>query len=181
MLKNFLQKLQNKSQKLLRFKATICYLVFIILINTTYQYFPFMTIWHAPFSTGDMMVGMVYIFRDFAQREIKHYVIFAMLIGVFISYIFADKTMAIASVCAFSVAETIDWLIFTFTGKPLSQRLILSSTLSAPADSFVFLAIYGPLNLAGMVVLTASKALGVLLVWLVWRKRYATTSSLCTA
>ena len=161
--------------KILSIKATLCYLVFIILVNTTYQYFPFMTIAHAPFSTGDVMVGAIYILRDFAQREIKHYVIFAMLIGVTISYCFADKTMAIASVCAFTVAETIDWLIFTFTGKPLSQRLILSSTISAPADTLVFLAIYGPLNLAGFFVLTSSKALGVLLVWWVWRKRQDNT------
>lgn len=157
--------------RILSIKATLCYIVFIIAVNSTYIYFPFITIAHAPFSTGDMMVGAIYIFRDFAQREIKHYVILAMILGVIISYCFADKTMAVASVCAFTVAETIDWLIFTFTGKPLSQRLVLSSTLSAPADSFVFLAIYGPLNIAGMLVLTSSKALGVLLVWYVWKKR----------
>ncbi|HEV2614083.1 MAG TPA: VUT family protein [Gammaproteobacteria bacterium] len=159
--------------KICSIKATLCYLAFIVLVNSMYPYFPFMTIAHAPFSTGDVMVGAIYIFRDFAQREIKHYVIIAMLIGVTISYCFADKTMAIASVCAFTVAETIDWLIFTYTGKPLSQRLILSSTLSAPADTLVFLAIYGPLNFAGFLVMTSSKALGVLLVWWVWRKRQA--------
>jgi len=157
--------------KILSIKATISYLVFIIVVNTTYIYFPYMTIAHAPFSTGDLLVGAIYIFRDFAQREIKHYVILAMILGVVISYCFADKSMAIASVCAFAVAETIDWVIFTFTGKPLSQRLLLSSAISAPADSFVFLAIYGPLNIAGILVLTSSKVLGVLLVWYVWRKR----------
>jgi uncharacterized PurR-regulated membrane protein YhhQ (DUF165 family) len=124
--------------KVLSIKATLCYIAFIIIVNSTYIYFPFVTIAHAPFSTGDMLVGAIYIFRDFAQREIRHYVILAMILGVVISYCFADKSMAVASVCAFTVAETIDWLIFTFTGKPLSQRLILSSTLSAPADSFVF-------------------------------------------
>jgi uncharacterized PurR-regulated membrane protein YhhQ (DUF165 family) len=164
--------------KVLSIKATLCYIAFIIIVNSTYIYFPFVTIAHAPFSTGDMLVGAIYIFRDFAQREIRHYVILAMVLGVVISYCFADKSMAVASVCAFTVAETIDWLIFTFTGKPLSQRLILSSTLSAPADSFVFLAIYGPLNVAGILVLTSSKALGVLLVWLVWRRQSAINNRL---
>jgi uncharacterized PurR-regulated membrane protein YhhQ (DUF165 family) len=164
--------------KVLSIKATLCYIAFIIIVNSTYIYFPFVTIAHAPFSTGDMLVGAIYIFRDFAQREIRHYVILAMILGVVISYCFADKSMAVASVCAFTVAETIDWLIFTFTGKPLSQRLILSSTLSAPADSFVFLAIYGPLNVAGILVLTSSKALGVLLVWLVWRRQSAINNRL---
>jgi hypothetical protein len=158
-------------KSLLKLKATITYIVFIIIINTAYAYFPFMTIAGAPFSSGDMVVGAVYIFRDFAQREIKHYVIFAMLFGVIVSYLFADKAMAVASVCAFTVAETIDWAIFTFTGKPLSQRLIWSSIISAPMDSIVFLSIYGPLNLAGILVLTASKSLGVLFVWYVWRRR----------
>jgi hypothetical protein len=157
--------------KILSIRATLCYIAFIIAVNSTYIYFPFITVFHTPFSSGDMLVGAIYIFRDFAQREIKHYVIFAMMVGVVISYCFADKTMAVASVCAFTVAETIDWAIFTFTGKPLSQRLVLSSAISAPADSFVFLAIYGPLNLAGMTVLTLSKVSGVMLVWFVWKKR----------
>ncbi len=157
--------------KIKSIKATLCYIVFIIAINSSYIYFPFVTVFHTPFSSGDLLVGAIYIFRDFAQQEIKHYVILAMIFGVIISYCFADKTMAVASVCAFTVAETIDWAIFTFTGKPLSQRLFLSSALSAPADSFVFLSIYGPLNLAGIFVLTLSKVSGVLLVWWIWKKR----------
>jgi uncharacterized PurR-regulated membrane protein YhhQ (DUF165 family) len=156
--------------KLLRYKATFAYLFFIILINTTYPYFPFMTIAHTPFSSGDMLVGAIYIFRDFAQREIRHYVILAMLLGVFISYLFADEAMVIASVCAFTVAETIDWAIFTFTGKPLSQRLLWSSAISVPADTLIFLAIYGPFNFAGILVLCASKFLGVLIVWMIWKR-----------
>jgi len=155
--------------KVIKYKATVLYILLIIIINSVYSWFPFMTIAGAPFSSGDMLVGAIYIFRDFAQREIKHYVILAMLFGALISYLFADKSMAIASVCAFSVAETIDWAIFTFTGKPLSQRLLWSSSLSAPVDSIIFLAIYGPLNLAGVLVLCASKTLGVLLVWVIWK------------
>jgi uncharacterized PurR-regulated membrane protein YhhQ (DUF165 family) len=156
---------------LLRYKSTLTYLIFIILINTAYPIFPFMTIAGAPFSTGDMLVGAVYVLRDFAQREAKHYVILAMLLGAAISYLFADKAMAIASVAAFTVAETIDWAIFTFTNKPLSERLLWSSSISAPIDSMVFLAILGPFNLAGILVLCASKTLGVLLLWYVWRRR----------
>ncbi len=157
--------------QLSKYKATISYIVFIILINTVYSYFPFMTIAGAPFSSGDMVVGMIYIFRDFAQREIKHYVILAMLFGVVVSYLFADKAMAVASVCAFTVGELIDWGIFTYTKKPLSQRLLLSSIISAPVDSAVFLALYGPFNLVGVLVLCFSKALGVLFVWFIWRRR----------
>lgn len=167
--------------KILSIKSTLCYIVFIIAVNSTYIYFPFVTVFHTAFSSGDIVVGAIYIFRDFAQREIKHYVILAMIVGVIISYSFADKTMAVASVCAFTVAETIDWAIFTFTGKPLSQRLLLSSAISAPADSFVFLAIYGPLNVAGVLVLTLSKVSGVLLVWYVWKKRQPKSAAVSDA
>lgn len=163
--------------QLLRYKATISYILFVVIINSSYPYFPFLSIKGAPFSTGDMIVGAIYVFRDFAQREIKHYVIFAMLIGILISYIFADKDIAIASVCSFAVGEFIDWGIFTFTQKPLSQRLLWSSIISAPIDSVVFLAIYGPFNLIGIGVLSASKMLGVLLVWYVWRQKNLTSTT----
>lgn len=157
--------------KLLKIKATLYYIICIVAINYAYQVFPFLTIANSPFSTGDMVVGAVYVFRDFSQREIKHYVIIAMLFGALISFLLADKAIAIASLSSFVVGELIDWSIFTFTGKPLSQRLLWSSAISAPIDSVVFLAIYGPFNLAGVLVLSASKSLGVLLVWFVWRWR----------
>ena len=156
---------------LAKYKATFCYISFIIIINYSYPYFPFITIAHAPFSSGDMVIGIIYVLRDFAQREIKHYVILAMLFGAGISYLLADKSMAIASLCSFMVGEFIDWGIFTFTGKPLSQRLLWSSAISAPIDSIVFLAIYGPFNFAGISVISFSKLLGVLLLWYMWRRR----------
>jgi queuosine precursor transporter len=157
--------------RLFNYKATLCYISFIIIINFSYPYFPFITIAHTPFSSGDMLIGIIYVLRDFTQREINHYVILAMLFGTGISYLLADKSIAIASICSFMIGEFIDWGIFTFTGKPLSQRLLWSSAISAPIDSMVFLAIYGPFNLAGISVISFSKVLGVLLLWYLWRRR----------
>ena len=117
-----------------------------------------------------MCVGMIYIFRDFAQREIKHYVIFAMLVAGVLSYVLADQAVAYARVSAFLIGETIDWLIFTFTRKPLSQRLLWSSTASAPIDSYVFLALLGRVNWVAMSVMTVAKFLGVILVWVMWKR-----------
>jgi queuosine precursor transporter len=154
-----------------KIKATFCYIAFIVIINTSFPYFPFMTIAHTAFSSADMIIGVIYVLRDFAQREIKHYVILAMLIGAGASYLLADKAIAIASLCSFIVGETIDWGIYTYTGKPLSQRILWSSAISAPIDSTVFLAIYGPFNLVGISVITSSKVIGVLVVWYLWRRR----------
>src|SRR5688500_7746168 len=109
----------------LRFKATFAYILLIIFINSLFSYSPTLLIFNQPFSPADITVGAIYIFRDFSQREIKHYVLLAMLVGGILSYLCAAKAIAFASIMAFFIAEIIDWLIFTLTKKPLSQRLLL--------------------------------------------------------
>lgn len=157
--------------KIFKYKATLCYIAFVVLINIFYVHMPYWSIAGSPFSTGDMIVGAIYIFRDFAQREIKHKVLLAMFVAGIISYFLASPAMAIASICAFTVAELMDWSIFTFTKKTLSKRLLLSAAISAPIDSIVFMAIYKPLTLLNVVMLSASKILGVFIIWYVWRYR----------
>ncbi len=107
--------------------------------------------------------------RDLAQREIKHYVIIAMVIGGILSYVFSEPRVAIASVSAFMTGELIDFAIYTYTKKPLSQRLIWSSMISCPIDSFVFLAMTNQFNSAGMAVMLLAKAFGVMTIWCLWR------------
>ncbi len=146
-------------------------MAFVVLINVIYIHMPYWNIAGSPFSTGDMIVGAIYIFRDFAQREIKHKVLIAMLIAGIISYFLASPAMAIASICAFTVAELTDWSIFTLTKKTLSKRLLLSAAISAPIDSVVFMAIYHPLTWPNVLVLSASKIFGVFIIWYIWRHR----------
>ncbi|MDR3478477.1 MAG: hypothetical protein P4M14_10660 [Gammaproteobacteria bacterium] len=155
----------------MRYMSTFIYITFIILVNNIFTYAPVLMVFGAPFSSADAVVGVVYIMRDFSQRELGHYVIFAMLLGCFLSYILADKAVALASVLSFFVGEVIDWLVFTYTKKPLSQRLLSSSLICAPIDSSVFLYMVDQLNVVGVVVLTLSKTIGVLAVWLIWRTR----------
>jgi hypothetical protein len=100
---------------LMRYICTFIYILFIILVNNIFTYAPVIMVMGAPFSSADMVVGIVYIMRDFSQRELGHYVIFAMLFGCFLSFILADKSVALASVLSFFVGELIDWLIFTYT------------------------------------------------------------------
>lgn len=154
-----------------RFSCTIAYIITIIAINNIFVYAPYITISGSLISTGDLVVGAVYVLRDFVQREIKHYVIIAMLIGCLLSYVLADKQIAIASVSAFFVGELIDWAIYTFSGKPLSQRLLWSSCISAPVDSAIFLHLTNMLNGPGLMALTLGKFLGILAIWYSWRVR----------
>jgi queuosine precursor transporter len=150
---------------------TLGYICTIPIINSLFVIFPPVRMLGVLIMPGDIVVGSVYVMRDFSQREIKHYVILAMLIGSILSYWLADPTVAFASVSAFLAGEFIDWAIFTFTGKPLSQRLLWSSAISAPIDSAVFLHFMNLLDWADFNMMNLSKMLGILAVWYLWRMK----------
>tara|TARA_R110000822_G_scaffold65505_2_gene160285 strand:- start:75 stop:452 length:378 start_codon:yes stop_codon:yes gene_type:complete len=117
------------------------------------------------FPPMSLAVGLIFVARDFAQREIGHKVIGAMIVAGAISYFMADPYVAIASVAAFAISEAADWGIYTFTKKPFKQRILLSSLVSTPLDSVVFLAIIGHLSFTGVVLMTLSKMVGAVVVW----------------
>lgn len=152
-----------------RMIATISYIVMIVTLNSLFVYLPGVSAYGQSFSSADILVGSIYIVRDFAQREIKHYIFIAMLIGTGLSYILADSQIAIASVSAFIVGEVLDWVIYTFTKKPLSQRLILSSISSSPVDSLVFLAVASRLHWMEFTVMTLGKIVGIFALWAIWK------------
>lgn len=155
----------------MRFQFTISYIIFIVVLNYCVSFAPYLNLFGAPYSSADVLVGFIYVFRDLAQREIKHYVIGAMLIGSLLSYFLADKTVAIASVTAFSIGELIDWSIYTFTKRPLSKRILWSASLSAPIDTAIFLYMIHQLNSAGFFVMILGKLTGVIALWYIWRWR----------
>ncbi|MES2219314.1 MAG: hypothetical protein V4501_13000 [Pseudomonadota bacterium] len=152
----------------MKYAGTMSYLAFIFLVNLLFPVMPIYKLWGSPFSACDLMIGAIYILRDFSQREIGGKVLFVMLIGCAASYFFTIKQIVLASIYSFLIGETIDWAIYTFTGKPFSQRLLTSSLLSVPADSAVFLYMVNQLNVAGFLVMTMAKSCGILLLWLGW-------------
>ncbi|WP_342220060.1 hypothetical protein [Rickettsiella endosymbiont of Miltochrista miniata] len=160
---------------LFNYKYNITYIILIVLLNTLFAYIPLMQIFSTEISPMDWTVGVVYVLRDFAQRELQHKVIFAMFIGSLISYVLAGKDLAIASMSAFLIAEFVDWSVYTFTKRPLSQRILWSASLSAPIDSSVFLWIIHQFNWLAVLVLSLAKIVGVLFVWYGWRSRERST------
>ena len=164
MLKKIIELLKN-------YKYSLTYIALIVLLNTLFTYIPLANIFGSEVSPMDWTVGVVYVLRDFAQRELRHKVIFAMFIGSILSYGLASKAMAIASMSAFLIAETIDWVVYTFTRRSLSQRILWSASLSSPIDSAVFLAIVNQFNWLGVAILSLAKIVGVFIVWYVWRER----------
>jgi uncharacterized PurR-regulated membrane protein YhhQ (DUF165 family) len=157
---------------IMRIPYTALYIALIVLVNWAFVVIPPIqlpggVIW--PPMT--VVVGLIFVVRDFAQREIGHYVLGAMGIGVLLSYFMAGPDVAMASATAFLISELADWAVYSFTKLPLSQRVIWSSVISTPIDTFVFLSMLGFFSVTGAAVMTLSKLLGAVVVWWLIRRR----------
>lgn len=151
---------------------TLAYMASIVLVNWGFTVVPLVEM-----PTGEMwppmslVVGLVFVLRDFAQREISHRVLLAMLIGGALSWFMASPFVAVASVTAFLVSEGMDWAIYTWTKKPFAQRVLWSSAVSTPVDSVVFLAMIGHLSVSGVVAMVLSKMIAALIIWRILERR----------
>jgi len=150
-----------------KFKYSIAYVVSIVLVNVGFVYVAPVPLLGEMFPPMSLLVGVIFIFRDFAQREIGHKVLGAMAIGAVLSYLMADPFVAIASVVAFIISELADWAVYTFTKKPLGQRILISSAVGAPIDSAVFLWMLGFFTPVGCLLMIVAKMLSALIIW--WR------------
>ena len=118
-----------------------------------------------------IVTGLVLVVRDFAQRELRHWIWGAMIVGLVLSTLTSWITIVLASGLAFLISETVDWAVYTFSKRPLSQRIMTSSLASAPLDQLVFIGLAAqvvPGIFAWGTILTgiASKLLGA---WIVSR------------
>ncbi len=86
-----------------------------------------------------IVTGLVLVVRDFAQRELKHWIWGAMFVGLLLSTLTSWITVVVASGLAFLISETVDWAVYTFSSRPLSQRIMVSSLASAPLDQVAFI------------------------------------------
>jgi hypothetical protein len=86
-----------------------------------------------------IVTGLVLVVRDFAQRELKHWVWGAMAVGLLLSALTSWVAVVFASALAFLISETVDWAVYTFSNRPLSQRILVSSLASAPLDQVAFI------------------------------------------
>lgn len=122
-------------------------------------------------SPAALVVGFVFVVRDFAQRRVGHHILWAMLAGIIISWFMASPQLALASALAFALGELVDWAFYTFTKKPFSQRILISSIFGAPLDSLAFLWLIGIASFTSVMVMSFSKLFGAILVyWLVKRR-----------
>jgi uncharacterized PurR-regulated membrane protein YhhQ (DUF165 family) len=64
-----------------------------------------------------------------------------------------------------------DWAIFTFTKRPLQERILVSSVISVPLDTLTFQYLANYLSPAAFTTEVLSKWLGVLIVWYLLKLR----------
>jgi uncharacterized PurR-regulated membrane protein YhhQ (DUF165 family) len=131
----------EQNTKYLKWVWASCYIFSILLANLFVSYFGIIKIAGLTFPAGVVFVGLTFSFRDFTQRHWGPWKIwFFILISTIITF-FMNRQVAIASVSAFLIAETIDWLVFTITKKEFVHRIWISNTLSTPIDSIAFVTI----------------------------------------
>lgn len=123
-----------------------------------------------------VVTGLVLVVRDFAQREIGHWIFIFLVIGLLLSIYTSDPAIAFGSACAFAISETIDWALFTFAKLPLSKRVFVSAGISGPIDAAVFLwiasySIPGIFNIWSLLASVVSRFLGCLVVYLLMKHR----------
>tara|TARA_R100001132_G_C3255535_1_gene81240 strand:- start:212 stop:685 length:474 start_codon:yes stop_codon:yes gene_type:complete len=144
---------------------TIAYVALIVLINIGFSVVPLVPVFGEMFPPLSLAVGLIFVARDFAQREIGHKVIGAMILAAFLSWLMADPFVALASITAFLISEFSDWGIYTWTKKPFADRILISSIVSTPLDSGVFLAMIGHFSILNTILMTVAKMAGALVVW----------------
>lgn len=146
------------------------YICAIVIVNVGFSYVPLFDTPFGTFSPMAAVVGAIFVIRDFAQRKVGHYILLTMLVGIFISYELAVPVVALASAVSFALSELTDWAFYTFTKKPFYQRILISSALSTPVDTAVFLYMIDYMTVGTFVLMVISKLLAALVVYFYHRK-----------
>ena len=155
---------------------TLVYVLLIPFINWSFTWAPMVELpglgWI--FNPVTIVTGLVLVVRDFAQREIGHWVLLAMAVALGLTWVTSGGELALASGIAFAVSEMVDWLVFTFTKLKLSSRVLLSSAIAAPIDTSAFLlgaeAIRdGMFTLPNVAMSIIGKMLGAFVIWWIIR------------
>lgn len=96
-------------------------------------------------TAGTFFAGAALILRDAVQVTLGKAVTWlAIGTGIVLSYLLASPALALASACAFAASELVDLSAFSrLRSKSLALAVLVSSVLSAPVDTVLFLWIAG--------------------------------------
>jgi uncharacterized PurR-regulated membrane protein YhhQ (DUF165 family) len=119
---------------------TLIYVGLIPFVNWSFAWAPnWEVLPGVAFNPITIVTGFVLVVRDFAQKEVGHWILGAMAIALALTVWLAGPQLALASGAAFAISELVDWALFTFTKYRLSTRVMLSSAIAAPLDTVAFL------------------------------------------
>ena len=153
----------------------VLYIVSIVLVNWLFvAVAPWPTVF-GDLYLANIVVGFVFVLRDYGQRQVGHKILLATLVAGIITYFMVDPAIALASITAFILSEMTDWAIYSFTKRPLQQRILLSSLVAVPLDTLAFQYLANYLTPAAFTTEVLSKALGVFIVWYLLKLRADST------
>jgi hypothetical protein len=145
--------------------TALAYIAGVVLVNVGFSHQPDLD-WF-----WSLLVGGVLTLRDLAQRRWGHAVLLLMLIGAGLSFRLGAPAVALASVTAFLISESVDWLVYSTTRRSFAERVWWSVLCSAPVDTAVFLAMAGLWSWPLFAIGVASKVLAGGLISLGLRAR----------
>lgn len=154
-------------------KELIIYISCIVLLNFGFDHVPLIDLGFGLFSPMAILAGAVFVARDFAQRAVGHWVLAGMILGCVISYLMANPFVAIASVVSFAVSELVDWGVYTKTKKSFYDRVMISSLISTPVDTIIFLSFISQLTPATFVLMVLAKLLTSIGIYYYGKRRLA--------
>ena len=147
-------------------KFIALYLSAILFANLLVHWFGLVSFAGLVFPAGAVMIGLTFSFRDLVQRQYGKWQCWIwMLTASVITYLF-NQQLAVASVSAFLVAETVDWAMYTWLPGSFRKRLVMSNLLGTPLDSLVFVSLAFGLNwqaIIGQSIVKFISSLAVLL------------------
>lgn len=157
----------NSIFKLLSF-SVLLYVASVVLVNIGFSYVPMIATPIGMLSPMAVIVGAVFVIRDYAQRAAGHWVLVAMAVATGLSFLLADPFVAFASALAFATSEIADYLLYTFTKRPFHQRVALSSLISAPIDTAVFLFGINGFTIGTFILMVLSKLIAAVVIWITY-------------
>jgi|CXWL01.1.fsa_nt_gi uncharacterized PurR-regulated membrane protein YhhQ (DUF165 family) len=164
-----------------RYKYSLLYFVAVIGVSALFNYAPMLVDLGggASFSLWALVVGFWFVLRDFSQRELKHLVLIPMGAGLGFA-VFINPVLAVATAISSGASELIDWALYSIIKQPFHRRILISSLVSCPIDSFLFFAAFdffhvipgvSVFNWISIVAASLSKLLAAIVIFWVYRKK----------
>jgi uncharacterized PurR-regulated membrane protein YhhQ (DUF165 family) len=152
-----------------------------LVVNFTIAWWPPQDVLGIEIPPGLLLVGAIFVMRDYAQRAVGNWVIALTVVAAVLTYFTVDHVVALASGAAFLVSESIDWLVFKITKRPMKDRIVISSAVAVPFDGLIFLGMLGWFTPQLFLVHYAVKMVASVLMWLWLSARHNRTITLAPA